>query len=268
MKSHSPEKSRLPALRELLELSQKEFAERVGITQGALSQLERGRSKLSLDTIRKISLTFNVNCNWLVNGRNDIFLNEAAKEKPAVRQSVITRDLQGNVLIPLIREEAHAGYGKSCQDTEYLHTLDVYKIPGYESGNYRLFEVNGDSMMPSIHPREIVVGEFVEEWEALEMGSLCVVVRDDGIVVKRAYFVKEDAHTLILKSDNPRYKTISVPVKDVKEIWRVQAKITHVFPSGQMIDASKIESLESDIRQLKEQMMQMAQGGFDRQPRS
>lgn len=256
--TRSSDKSRIPVLRELLDLSQKEFAERVGITQGALSQLERGKSKLSLDTIRKISLTFHVNCNWLINGQNDIFLNEAAKEKPALRQSFITRDLQGSVLIPLIREEAHAGYGRNCQDVDYLHTLDVYKIPGYEAGNYRLFEVNGDSMMPSIHPREIVIGELVEDWESLENGSLCVVVSEDGIVVKRVYFLKEDSGALILKSDNPRYKTMGMPLRDVKELWRVQAKITNVFPSEPVIDASKIESLESDIRQLKEQMMRIA----------
>ena len=40
--------NRVTALRENLNLSQQEFADKIGITQGALSQLEAGKSTLSL----------------------------------------------------------------------------------------------------------------------------------------------------------------------------------------------------------------------------
>ena len=60
--------NRVTALREKLNLSQQEFADKIGITQGALSQLESGKSTLSLSTITKISQVFNVDCNWLILG--------------------------------------------------------------------------------------------------------------------------------------------------------------------------------------------------------
>ena len=264
MKNPMFEKSRLTMLREMLGMSQKEFAENVGITQGALSQLETGKSKLSLDSLQKISLAFKANCNWLVNGKGDIFMKEASVNKVQMRDQVITMDINEVALIPMIREEAHAGYVEGYEDSEYLQTLDVYKIPGYEKGNYRLFEISGDSMLPTIHPREVVVCECCREWEKIENGTLCVVISEKGIVAKRTYYYEEDRSVLILKSDNSTYKTYSLPIDDIYEIWLIRAKITNIFSHGSTVDESKIQSLESDIKELQLQMRTLTgQNGSD-----
>lgn len=254
------EQSRITVLRELLNLSQKDFAENVGITQSALSQLEAGKSKLSLDSLQKISLVYSTNCNWLVNGKGDIFMREITKEKVPIRQTLMTVDIGEGSLIPMINEEAKAGYIKGCRDENFLRTLDVYKIPGYDSGNYRLFEIDGDSMIPTLYPREIVVTEYVEEWENLENGTLGVVITEDGIVAKRVYFYEEDRNLLILKSDNSSYKTYSLNMDEVIEIWTVNAKITNVFAQENLVDARQLETLTSDMEALKEQMSKLTTG--------
>lgn len=244
--------SRLVILRDILSLSQQEFASRIGITQGALSQLESQKSKLSLDSLLKINRVFGVDCNWLVAGEGEIFFNQDAKEPHTMQKSL----KEG--CIPLIRGEAHAGYIKNYLDEKYLDTLEVYKIPGYEAGNYRLFEVEGDSMIPSIYPGEIVVCESLPDMTTMENGSLCIVVAEEGIVAKRGYIYEEDRSMLILKSDNPDYKTYSIPMDDVREIWRVRAKITNVFVQPQVVDASRLRELEEDILTLKEEMSRLS----------
>ncbi|MEQ8244482.1 LexA family transcriptional regulator [Fulvivirga sp.] len=254
MKNYNRDKSRITMLREMLGLSQKDFSDNAGVSQSALSQLETGKTKISLDTLQKISLAFKVNCNWLVNGKGDIFLKEITKNKIKIRNSILTMDIQDTALIPLISEEAHAGYINGHQDTDYLGRLDVYKIPGYEHGNYRLFEVNGDSMIPTIYPREILVSEHADNWDEIENGSLCIVITEDGIVAKRTYFYEEDRSMLILKSDNAKYKTHSVPIDDVLEIWYIRARITNIFSHEQPFDFQKIRTLESDMAELKAQM--------------
>ncbi|TQV66316.1 LexA family transcriptional regulator [Exilibacterium tricleocarpae] len=252
MKTPGAIKERIAYIRDRLCLSQLEFAEEVGITQGALSQLESGKSKLSLDTIRKISHTYSVNCNWLINGDGDMLMKE---ESPGVDVSVANSHEEG--LIPLINEEARAGYIERCQDLEFISTLDVYKIPGYEVGNYRLFEIEGDSMLPTIHPREIVVAEKVETTENLENGTLCIVIAEDGIVAKRAYQDELDMSLLILKSDNADFKTYTLKLDEVIEIWEIKAKITNVFAQEQLISAARMETLESDIQELKQKMSEV-----------
>lgn len=243
------QKSRLNLLRETLSLSQNEFASQIGVTQGALSQLESGKSHLSLETLQKISSTFDVNCNWLVNGTGTIFNEQKTK-----KHALITVDFDNNVTIPLINEEAKAGYLKNYGDGEYIKTLDTYKIPGYEKGNFRLFEIEGDSMVPTLHPREIVVAEFVDVWDKIGHGKLCVLMTDKGIVAKRVYLLDEDPKHFILKSDNPDFKTFSVPVDKVNEIWEVKAKITSIFTDVNNVNSEKIKSMEADINLLKKQM--------------
>jgi len=234
--------NRVTALREKLNLSQQEFADKIGITQGALSQLESGKSTLSLSTITKISQVFNVDCNWLIlgiEGYDDSHFQSYQK-------------VLGTSFIPLVKEEAHAGYIDQCNDEGYIKTLDVYKIPGFENGNYRLFEVEGDSMLPTIRPRETVITEQVKDITQLENGSVCVVVTKDGIVAKRLFRHDTNPVSYLFKSDNPEYKTYSIQGDDILEIWHVKAKISSITDQESYIQNQRFQSIENEIRQLKE----------------
>lgn len=251
---------RILQLRKDLALSQKLFAEKIEITQGALSQLESGKSTLSLPTIQKISQVFSIDCNWLVLGVNEDKKYEQ-KDKNMVTASVNSqtnnRKMPLESFIPLIDQEAHAGYLKQADDPDYLSTLDVYRIPGFEAGNYRMFEIEGDSMLPTIHPREIVVTERMLDLERIENGTLCVAITEEGIVAKRFYRYKEEPENFIFKSDNPDYKTYSLMKDDVLEIWEIKAKITSVLHTDYSNNVERFESIESEITQLKNALKQV-----------
>lgn len=66
---------RLKKLRKYLNLSQKLFAEKIGITDSGLSNLESGKRNLTEQTIISICREFNVNRAWLVEGVGDMFTN-------------------------------------------------------------------------------------------------------------------------------------------------------------------------------------------------
>lgn len=252
---------RIQQLRKDLQLSQKLFAEKVNITQGALSQLESGKSTLSLPTIQKISEAFSIDCNWLVLGSGN--LNSFAQQDKNVITGVINKQTKNREIplesfIPLIDEEAHAGYLKQANDPEYISALDVYRIPGFESGSYRMFEIEGDSMLPTIYPREIVVTERIIDFECIENGTLCVAITVDGIVAKRFYCYKEEPHTYLFKSDNANYKTYSLSKEEVTEIWGIKAKITSMLQSDSTNNADRFKSIEDDILQIKNAMQQFS----------
>ena len=126
--------SRLVVLRDLLSLSQQEFASRIGITQGALSQLESQKSKLSLDSLLKINRVFGVDCNWLVTGEGDIFYQPDKREpQPMDNHLGMTR----GGYIPLVRGEAHAGYIENYLDEKYLNDN------GYDNDEYNDWKRKG-----------------------------------------------------------------------------------------------------------------------------
>ena len=237
---------RIIELRELLKLSQREFSEEIGITQGALSQLESGKSNLSLATLEKIHTTFNINCNWLVVGVGDIFL--ASDELPLEDMGI------GHGTIPLISAEAHAGYISNREDPEYISALDIYRVPGFENDSYRLFEIVGDSMVPTLQAHDIVVTELVTNYTALQIGFLGVVISDEGIVAKRVYLEENSETHLLLKSDNTKYRPYAIALDEVKEVWAIKGRITTDFSSHPTGADQKIENLEKEVAALKEQL--------------
>lgn len=66
---------RLKELRISLKLSQKVFAEKLGITDSGLSNLENGKRNLTEQMIISICREFNVNRVWLVEGVGEMFTN-------------------------------------------------------------------------------------------------------------------------------------------------------------------------------------------------
>lgn len=65
---------RIKKVRKELNLTQQEFANRIGSTQNVLANYETGRRNPSSSVINNICKTFNVNEDWLRNGEGDMFI--------------------------------------------------------------------------------------------------------------------------------------------------------------------------------------------------
>lgn len=66
---------RLKELRKYLNISQKVFAEKLGITDSGLSNLESGKRNLTEQMVISICREFNVNRAWLTDGVGEMFTN-------------------------------------------------------------------------------------------------------------------------------------------------------------------------------------------------
>lgn len=64
---------RIKATREALDLSQKEFGERIGVSRDVISNLEYGRVKLKDLTLHHICEVYGVNEAWLRTGEGEMF---------------------------------------------------------------------------------------------------------------------------------------------------------------------------------------------------
>jgi transcriptional regulator with XRE-family HTH domain len=238
--------ARIAELRELLHFSQKDFAKKIGITQGALSQIESDKSKASFETIKRISNEFNVNCNWLVRGFGEVLLSGTQQMDAGYKGWI-----KEKVFIPLIREEAHAGYIDGFKNKDYFKELDVYQIPGFEKGEYRLFEIIGESMIPTLYPGEIVVCEFIVDASSIGNSTLCVVISKEGIVAKRVFQNPDNEKVLVLKSDNVDFEPQTIYKSKVLEAWSIRGKITTQLSNVIGMDARRLEKIENDILEIR-----------------
>ena len=65
---------RIKKLRRTLDLTQQEFADRLGIKRGGISNYEIGRNEPADSVVSLICREFNVNEEWLRNGTGEMFL--------------------------------------------------------------------------------------------------------------------------------------------------------------------------------------------------
>lgn len=67
--------SRVKDLRKIAKLTQNEFSDKLGITQGTLSGIENGNVTVSNQIITSICREFNVTEKWLKTGQGEIFVS-------------------------------------------------------------------------------------------------------------------------------------------------------------------------------------------------
>ena len=145
---------------------------------------------------------------------------------------VITMDSAGKENVIMVPVKARAGYLNGYADPQFINTLPAYRLPGLNHGTYRIFEVEGSSMYPTLNGGDLVICSFVENLMSVRDDRLYVVVtKTDGIVVKRCLNRFEKDGKLILKSDNYKdrdlYPTIVCHQEDIVEIWYATSFISY-----------------------------------------
>ena len=223
-----------------------EFYRMTGITRSVLDK----NSGLTEDNVAKFIATFpEVNLEWFVTGKGKMLKENSeenvkqekylgVQEKPFFYEkqkgnlpSVITVDSQGEENILMVPVAARAGYLSGYGDADYLATLTTYRMPKLQNGTFRMFEVAGHSMYPTIHQGSIAIGEWVENWKDIKDNQIYIVVTaEDGIVIKRVMNRIEKYNNLYLKSDNRKeYPSYTIDPNSILEVWHLKTALIFEF---------------------------------------
>ncbi|GAB2855381.1 hypothetical protein GCM10027044_14020 [Hymenobacter ruber] len=175
---------------------------------------------------------------------------------------MVTVDDKGNENTVLVSIPAQAGYSMSHNEAVYLQQFGTYKIPGFERGEFRAFEVAGDSMEPTINHRDVVVATRVEELRLLEPGEVYVVVTPESVMLKRIkHRLRSDDKEVTLFSDNPHRLPYGIETRDIIELWRVRGYI----PSAPDITVERlwevIEQLGFDRGEVRKHLIENSTSG-------
>lgn len=245
---------RIKNLRKELGLNQTEFAQRIGITQTSLSQIEGEKNGISYDVYKSIVNEFKVDAVWLMDGIGSMFLSDRAESRADKRNVLplvvqVGSDEEENIV--MVDKKAAAGYLQHQQDPEFIAKLPAFRLPGYRGKTFRAFEINGDSMLPGIVSGDMIVGSYVESLSDIKSGNVYIVVTHDGsIVAKRVSFLGNDTYEL--KSDNTVYEAYAVKSEDIAQVWKAESRITRELPAPE--NKERLSDLEERLLDLERKM--------------
>ncbi|MGL4393980.1 MAG: LexA family transcriptional regulator [Brevinema sp.] len=163
-------------IRKEMRMTQKEFAEMLGLTQGYLSELETGKSPITQNII-----------NMLRDHNLDLILDADHKQ----------------MSIPIVDIQAAAGTGVTNASELVSGSLPLSdKFSAYFGDNVAIISVSGDSMEPTISHQDWLL---VRRQEEILSEGIFVFLQDNELRVKRIQ--KELSGRVLVISDNEKYHT-------------------------------------------------------------
>src|SRR6188768_1108152 len=169
----------LKYLRKLRGWTQEEFAKKLRIKRSLLGAYEEERADPRMEVLEVVSDMFKLTLDDLL--RKDLSDNKGSYIAKRRAQKLAS----GRADIPFVPVKAAAGYLAGFADPDFIDELNTFTLPMLAPGNYRAFEIVGDSMLPT-PSGSVIVGEKVETLEDIKTSNTYIVInRQEGIVYKR-----------------------------------------------------------------------------------
>lgn len=236
-------KSRLLTFIEALGIKRSEFAQAISVTQGNVSDWvnRKKSSKPSSPAMARISEIYNLNLNWLITGKGEMFLqnkdgmlreagNDRALEELSGSSAVFQHKLspfESRILVLPIFGDIAAGLPVESHDVEALKYVEIPKAYLFDQENtYLALKVSGNSMSPQIMNDDIVV--IHKRFDIVNLnGRICACQTPDGITLKKIQF-DEVKKRVILKPLNQDYDVIILEEAEL-ESFRILGEMALQF---------------------------------------
>ncbi len=245
----------LKYLRKLRGWTQEEFAIKLNVKRSLIGAYEEERADPRLEVLEIVADIFKLTLDELLLKDLSITSNSNGSYLQKRRmQKMMTVERNVIHFVPI---KAAAGYMTGYVDSEFIDELNTFTLPMLTGGQYRAFEIIGDSMLPT-PSGSIIVGEKVDSLEEVKNNMAYIVVsRNEGIVYKRIVKNSRAKNKVSLVSDNPSYQPYQVNAEDIVELWQAQVVIGKVA-TQQRWDvnslANLVNNLQDQVSTLKKKM--------------
>lgn len=231
--------TRLKELRKKNKFSQQFVAENLYISQAAYSLIENSQNGIVSEHVIGLSKLYEVTTDFILKGDN-----------------MLIRVSPSEGFVPYIKTKAHAGFVKNSPGDLSKVDFEWYKIPRYNpTVDHRLFEVEGNSMAPTIYPGDIIICQVHHNLDLILDGSIVLVVTKESLLVKRLRHT-EKANTFNFENDNPSdEEVLTIDKNDIIEMMMIRGKISTVLAPHHLMDSNgKLQSMEEAIEFLKKEL--------------
>ena len=184
----------LTSLRKQEGLSQKELADKTGLTRSAIGMYETGKREPDFETLEIFADFFNVNMDTLL-GKAE----SAAPDPKDLPSNAFSIDLSNCHRIPIL---GRISAGLPLYAEEHIEGYTLTDLNG--GAEYFGLRVSGDSMNAlRINEGDIII---VRRQEEVEQGEVAVVLVDGEDATVKRFYSSDTTVTLMPQSTNPEHK--------------------------------------------------------------
>lgn len=225
---------RVKAVRDHYCKNRQEFADKLGISLSEASKMTSIDYPIGKKKVTQIITAFpNINPNWVLFGTGDMFLDPSKEGLGAATPYNAKQVPFEFVNVPLIPIRARAGYLEGYGDPEYIGELPTFPVMTDKTfhGNYRCFEVEGDSMdnqtLNSILDGDVVLGREIKKdlWHSklhINQWKYFAIVHKDGILIKQIVDHNVDTGEIVCHSLNNWYgDDFKLKLAEVYELYNI-----------------------------------------------
>ncbi|MFL1705723.1 XRE family transcriptional regulator [Campylobacter sp. MOP7] len=244
-------------------LTQKELADRMGLTQGTIGQYETKKGEIGKDGKEKKTASPSLDKIPEMAEILEIDVTDFFPSHPSIKKQIVKKELKNNF-------EKYAEYipdGKNIKEIAFLSksemridagaegvfdltlfeseerrvAVDRAVLKGLNPANLKLFEVVGDSMQPEYHEGDLAIVDMANGRDNFtKIAGIYIVRVVDVVYVKRVEFLPENKIKLI--SLNPIYGEIYPHQHgyDCEILGKVCGKIHYEIQKGLTFDDNGI----------------------------
>jgi len=189
------------------------------ISESTISHIRTGRNEPSKDVLILFLKKYtDINAEWMYTGVGNPKNNEPTitRATPYISDNLIN--------VPYVPISATASFVESMYSVEYdLETYGIMAEDGENlaDGEHIIFEVKGDSMIPTIPDGSKILCKRIKEEQWEYVTGVVVVIYKKILTVKRV--LKNNlfgGNEIILKADNPIHGENSVQRCEIRAIWQ------------------------------------------------
>ncbi|PZP41150.1 MAG: XRE family transcriptional regulator, partial [Pseudopedobacter saltans] len=222
-----------------------QFANKLQIKRSLLGAYEEERAEPRLEVLELIANIFKLSLDDLL--LKDLSIPNGGGSYIDRRRAIKLSAESHHPEISFVPVKAAAGYLAGYGDPEFVEELNSFTLPMLAPGDYRAFEITGDSMLPT-PSGSIVVGERVENIDDVKNHNPYIVVsKNGGIVFKRIQRNNRVKDAVMLVSDNTLFEPYPIGLKEIVELWSAKMIMTKV-PSQQRWDVDQLAGMVSSLQ--------------------
>lgn len=205
---------RVKKLRQSLDLTQQELANKIGIGQSTIGQIESGRNKsIKPEKLLQLANALNTTSEYLIYGNDEPINPKKAIEMPPAGSIAIQEEVDlshTHLAIDFYDYKLSAGTGTADwvpnrKESPLVFRENWFKAKRLNPSDLRAMYVRGDSMTPELNDWDTVIID-ITDLEIID-GAIYACVYKEKLYIKR---IQRSEDGILLISSNMDYETMEV----------------------------------------------------------